>query len=211
MFKISILTDNPNSWILPYVEKVKAALLRTHSVNHCFNYENIVEGDIAFLLGCEHLIPEEVLRRNKHNIVIHPSKLPHGKGFSPLAWQIIEGKNTIPIVLFEAVKEVDAGMLYYCDELQFEGHELNDEIKHTQGEKTVELVLRFVNEYPNVTGKEQSGESTFYPRRTCADSELDINKSLAEQFDLLRVVDNNRYPAFFWYDNHKYILKIYKV
>jgi methionyl-tRNA formyltransferase len=170
-----------------------------------------MEGDIAFLLGCEHLVPEEVLRCNKHNIVVHPSKLPHGKGFSPLAWQIIKGKNSIPIVLFEAVKEVDAGAIYYFDELRFEGHELNDEIKHAQGEKTVELVLRFVNEYPNVTAKKQSGESTFYPRRTCADSKLDVNKSLSEQFNLLRVVDNKRYPAFFWYKNHKYVLKIHKV
>ena len=38
----------------------------------------------------------------------------------------------------------------------------------------------------------------------------DSNKSLKEQFNLLRIVDNINYPAFFELDRHKYILKIEK-
>ena len=30
-----------------------------------------------------------------------------------------------------------------------------------------------------------------------------------EQFNLLRIVDNNSYPAFFFYKNKKYIIKIF--
>lgn len=210
MLKISILTDNPKSWVLPFVEKIKAYLAGKYELNHCFSFDDIVEGDIAFFLGCERIVPGKVLSRNKHNIVIHPSDLPKGRGFSPLAWQILEGKNNIPIVLFEAVEEVDAGVIYYKDVLEFQRHELDDEIKDAQGRKTVELVLRFLENYHDVPGIEQSGEPTFYPRRTTKDSELDIDKSIKDQFNLFRVVNNEKYPAFFKLNGHKYVLKIYK-
>jgi methionyl-tRNA formyltransferase len=37
---------------------------------------------------------------------------------------------------------------------------------------------------------------------------LDPQKSLAEQFNILRVVDNDRYPAFFEWNGRRYNLKI---
>jgi len=54
----------------------------------------------------------------------------------------------------------------------------------------------------------KEGASTFYPRRSSEDSELDIHKPLLELFPLLRVVDNSRYPAFFYLNNHKYVIRI---
>jgi methionyl-tRNA formyltransferase len=47
-------------------------------------------------------------------------------------------------------------------------------------------------------------------KRTLEDSRLDPMKSIAEQFNLLRVVDNSRYPAFFDLDGFRYIVKIEK-
>lgn len=54
------------------------------------------------------------------------------------------------------------------------------------------------------------GGSTYFKKRTEKDSELFLNKTLDEQFNLLRVVDNDNYPAFFYKDGRKYIVKIYK-
>ena len=42
------------------------------------------------------------------------------------------------------------------------------------------------------------------------DSLLDFNKTITEQFNLLRVVDNDKYPAFFENQGEKYFLKITK-
>ena len=90
------------------------------------------------------------------------------------------------------------------------GNELGQDLREIQAEKTYELILRYVNEYPNVEGVEQNGDATYFPRRYPKDSELNINESLKSQFNLLRVVDNENYPAFFVIDGTKYILKIYK-
>ena len=57
--------------------------------------------------------------------------------------------------------------------------------------------------------KPQLGKTSFYRKRTKKDSEININKSIRKQFNLLRVTDNKRYPAFFYFKKKKYILKIY--
>ena len=45
----------------------------------------------------------------------------------------------------------------------------------------------------------QEGVATQYRRRTPADSEIDPTKPLSDVFDLLRIADPVRYPAFFRY------------
>ena len=207
---ITILTDTPNSWILPYIKDLKKDLATKHKIHHVFKTSDIIGGDIMFILSCEKILKPKYLKLHKNNIVVHPSKVPLGKGWSPLAWQILEGFNTIPISLFEAVETVDAGDVYMVDYIKLKGHELNDEIKHQQGIITIKMVKKYIDKYKLMVCVPQKGKETFYPRRKQKDNELNINKSILEQFNLLRVVDNKRYPAHFYVDNQKYILKIYK-
>ena len=51
-------------------------------------------------------------------------------------------------------------------------------------------------------------QEAHYPRRTPDDSNVNIHKSLAEQFDLIRVADPERYPAFFEFRGRKYICRL---
>ena len=207
--KITILTDNPNSWILPYVDDLKKDLNR-HDVTHVYKTSDIVGGDIMLVLSCEKILKGEYLKLHKSNVVVHPSKVPLGKGWSPLAWQVLEGSNNIPVSLFEAVEAVDAGDVYIVDYIKLEGHELNEEIKHKQGLLTMKMVKKYIDEFESMVATPQSGEETFYPRRRQKENELDINRTIVEQFNLFRVVDNERYPAHFHLNGTKYILKIYK-
>ncbi|MPN54231.1 hypothetical protein SDC9_201901 [bioreactor metagenome] len=71
------------------------------------------------------------------------------------------------------------------------------------------MAVNYVKSYP-IEGLEQEGEESYYRLRTPQDSELDINKSLNDQFNLMRIADNEAYPLFFWKNNQKYILKIFK-
>ena len=211
--KITLLCDNKDSWIIKYLDEIYNKLISLgHEVFKVSNYKDIKEGELCFLLSCENIMPAKYLKLNKHNLVIHESDLPKGKGWSPLTWQILEGKNEIPITLFEAEAKVDTGLIYLQDKIEFEGYELNKELKHKQGLKTKELILGFVKQYPEILnkGRQPKGKSTYYPKRSPDDSEIDIDKTIREQFNLLRVVDNERYPAFFKINGEKYYLKIYK-
>ena len=207
--KITIYTDNPNSWIMPYIEVLKKEL-DGHELRHIYKKSEIVSGDLLLILSCESILNNNILSLHRNNIVVHPSKLPLGKGWSPLAWQILEGKNKIPVSLFEAVDQVDAGDIYLVDHIELKGHELNDEIKHEQGIVTIRMILKYIDEYDDIKGITQQGEETFYKKRSKQTNEIDINKSISEQFNLLRIVDNERYPAYFINQGEKYILKIYK-
>lgn len=209
--KISILIDNPRSWFVPYGRMLEQRLNeRGHEVVSIEDPQKLPHGDLAFFLSCEQVIGKDLRDHNKHNLVIHASALPQGKGWSPTTWKILEGENRIPLTLFEAEDKVDAGEIYASSIISLGGHELIDEVRQKEGEAIVNLALSFVDLYPNVVGRAQEGEESFYPKRTPQDSELDINKPLSELFNQLRVVDNERYPAFFIHHGHSYILKIYK-
>jgi len=206
--KIQILVDNPLSWILPYAKELNSKLSSAHEVKLIHRHDDVEKGDVLCLLACEKIFKN--LKLNKNNLVVHESALPKGKGWSPVTWQLLEGEGRIPVSLIEASSSIDSGDIYNQIFINLDGSELLQEIKHQQGLATEKLILSFINSYPKIIGIPQKGESTFYLRRGPEDSNLDMTKSLDEQFNLLRVCDNERYPAYFIKDNQKYIVKIYK-
>jgi len=202
--KISILTSR-NQWFEKYVsklsEELKCALF--------FEHENIENFDVVFILSYHKIIPNNILLKNKHNIVIHASPLPKGKGWAPLFWQILEGKNKIVFTMFEASNGVDNGNIYMQKVLKLTGYELHDEIREKQAKLTINMCKEFIDNYDKYKNPiPQSGKESFYTKRTSQDSELDIDKTIKEQFNLLRIVDNENYPAFFYMDGKKYVLTI---
>ena len=210
MYKITILTD-ASSWMNKYNIDLKNKLDKLgHKVKLIHSKRELENGDIAFFLSCFEIISKEFLSLNKNNIVVHASKLPHGKGWSPASWQILEGENTIPLTLFEANEKTDAGKIYIQDKLLLDGSELLDEWQKKLGKKIVQMCLEYVLKRDTIKGIPQQGEETFYKKRTPKDSELDINKTIKEQFNLLRIVDNKKYPAYFKLNNSTYKLFIKK-
>lgn len=208
--KISLLIDN-DSWILPYAGDLRDQLIaQGHNALLCRHADDVASGDVLFLLGCVHILKPEYLKLNKVNLVVHESDLPKGKGFAPVFWQVIEGKNDIPVCLIEAGENFDSGDIYLKDSFVLDGHELNSEIRDAQGRSTIKICMDYVSKKDMLEPTSQSGVETIYPRRRAKDSELDIHKTIDEQFNLLRTVHNDDYPAFFVKDGIKYVLKIEK-
>lgn len=209
--KITLLADDPHSWIQPFVKNFAKTLKKLgHQVKCITSHVKLARGDIAFFLGCTQIVPKNLLALHNHNLVVHESALPKGKGWSPLTWQILEGKNEIPITLFEATDQIDAGVIYAQNIMHFNGSELVNELREVQGEHTIRLCLEFVKAYPHSKFRRQKGKETFYSKRTPKDSEIDPKKSITQIFNQLRVCDNKKYPAFFILNNQKYVLKIEK-
>jgi len=210
--RVTVLSD-PNNWINRYLPDWMPSLRRyAGDVRRVHDPGDLPEGDVAFFLGCEKVVGKELRARNRHNLVVHASDLPRGKGWSPLTWQVLEGKDEIPVVLFEAVDRVDAGPVYGRRTMRFTGLELIGEMRGELARATFSLCEEFLTGYPAVLerGVPQAGEESFYPRRTPADSRLDPDRSLREQFRLLRVADNDRYPCFFELDGQTFVIKVEK-
>ena len=211
MHKVEVLCDS-SSWILKYINNFFEDIGTEYSVKLIHNYTDISEGVILFILSYSKIIPKSLINTCKHALVVHESDLPSGKGWSPLTWQILEGKNMIPITLFEADEGVDSGHIYLKDTMKFAGHELVSDLRKTQASFTFMLCKKFLSNYESIVKNKapQRGVVSYYAKRTPIDSKLDFNKTINEQFNLLRVVDNDNYPAFFEHQGKKYILKIYE-
>jgi len=210
--KITFLSDN-SSWkneeIAALVKKLRK---KRHEVAFLHSAEAVPKGDILFILGFFKIVPAHVLKRHRTNIVVHESALPKGRGWSPVHWLVIEGAKSIPLTLFEAVEKVDAGRIYLRGKAILDGTELIPDLRVKVGREMSRLCSQFVSQYPGILkkGTPQAGKPTYYPRRGSLDSRLDAKKSIASQFNLLRVVDNADYPAFFTYKGSTYTLKIEK-
>jgi methionyl-tRNA formyltransferase len=209
--KISILLDTHDSFLHEYIPSLIEGLVeRGHSVKYHNKHTDISSGEVLFLLGCKTILSSEILKLHKHTLVVHPSKLPEGRGSAALVWKILEGKNKIYLTLFEANEKIDKGDIYIQEAIIFNGYELSEEIRCKQAKKTIDMVLKYIDNYKNIVPHKQIGKSTFVRKRTFKDSELDVDKSIREQFNLLRIADNKRYPAFFNLRGHRYSVKIYR-
>jgi methionyl-tRNA formyltransferase len=199
------------SWVEPLV---KAFLKKDLPVqSSLINDHKSLKDDperILFILSYPEIISQNDLDLSALNIVAHASDLPKGRGMSPLTWQVLEGENRIPLTLFRCVKGLDEGDIVSQGFLELDGSELITEMREKMMSRFFEMIHSLLEKYPEIKFRQQSGEASYYSKRTARDSELDLKKSLEENFNLLRVVDNENYPAFFVYKNKKYIVKIYE-
>lgn len=211
---INIICDTKTSWFYSFIDDLKSSITKIHSGITVFLLDNTIDiqddSDISFFLSCEKIVKKEVFLKSHNNIVIHASDLPKWKWMSPMTWQILEWANIIPITLFEMDEKIDNWKWYIKDHLALDGSELLSEIQKKLYLKIKEMALSFIENYPDNIDKPQIWEETFYRRRLKSDSELDIHKSIKDQFNLLRIADNEKYPAFFVLNGNKYLLKIYK-
>jgi methionyl-tRNA formyltransferase len=208
--RISLLSD-AGSWLNEHLQALILALWqRGHSLRWIHHPNQLAEGDVCLLLSCGRLLSPKQLALHRHNLVVHESALPKGQGWSPMTWQIMEGACQIPITLFEATADLDAGPIYLQQSIALKGNELVEAWRRLQAQATIDLCLQWFDCYQDVvaSARPQLGDPSHYPRRRPDDSALDPNRSLAEQFDLLRVVDNQRYPAFLDLRGLRYELKI---
>ncbi|GIP36208.1 formyltransferase family protein [Paenibacillus sp. J2TS4] len=202
-----------NSWMNTHIprliEQMKGSGNQTgwiHDVN------SLPHGDLAFYLSCEQIVSAKLRERNRHNLVVHASDLPRGRGWSPLSWKIVNGENSVPIVLFEAADQVDSGDIYLRDTIEYTGFELLGELREALAEASIRLCLSFIEQYPAIVhlASKQHGEATYYPKRTARDSRLDPDRTIREQFNLMRIADNEKYPCYFELGGCQYILSIVK-
>lgn len=208
--RITLLSDQ-GSWLNASLPDLIAALWqRGHAVRWIHTPAALLPGDVCLLLSCGRLLNAEQLALHRYNLVVHESALPQGQGWSPMTWQILQGASAIPITLFEAVADLDAGPIHLQQEITLQGHELVDEWRVLQARATIDLCLAWFDRHHEVveSAKVQVGKASYYPRRRPADSRLDPELSLTEQFNVLRVVDNQRYPAFFQWRGRRFILNL---
>lgn len=218
MHKISIICSSRQHPIYPLLQQWVQQHAHIYDVELVASADKLrASGDFLFLISCGELIPATVRSRFTHTLVLHASDLPEGRGWSPHIWQLIAGANYITLSLLEAEDAVDTGRIWAKKRIDIASHELCDEINAKLFAAEIELMDTAIKNHGRITPQPQialqneSAKANHYRLRTPQDSQLDVNASLASQFDLLRVCDPERFPAFFEHNGAKYTVKIEKV
>lgn len=196
---------------MPSLERWCVSRSTQHVVELVSEISLLSGGDILLLVSCTQIVTPAVRSTYGDTLVIHASDLPNGRGWSPLIWQILEGKQDIAVSLINAEDPVDSGAVWCKHWLHFDGTELYDEINDALFKIELDLMDFAVENAGKIKPMQQmENNATWYPRRTPDDSRIDPELSLGHQFDLLRVADPVRYPAFFDYRGTRYEITIRK-
>ncbi|MCK9201492.1 MAG: hypothetical protein M0P59_08290 [Gallionella sp.] len=211
--KISILCTDPNHPVVNNLREWTDEVSRKgHDVSLVFDKAELQGGDILFLVSCSQLIRDAEREKYKATLVLHASDLPKGRGWSPYIWSILGGANIITVSLLEASDPVDSGAIWLKTTFALEGHELLPEINAKLFAAETRLMTQAIERFESIEPVRQEGDpGPYMTKRSPADSKLDPYRTIAEQFNLLRVVDSKRYPAFFDYQGMRYLIKIEKV
>ena len=126
-----------NDFLDSFIKDLKK---NSYTVNIYNNYKNLNSGLCTFILSFSNKIPSNYLQLSTHNIVVHESDLPKGRGWSPLTWQILEDKTKIPICLFSASKGIDSGKIYIKDTIITKKTDLIDDLRLAQANKTFKFM-----------------------------------------------------------------------
>tara|TARA_B100001057_G_scaffold111913_2_gene110032 strand:- start:6783 stop:7427 length:645 start_codon:yes stop_codon:yes gene_type:complete len=211
--KFQILTSK-NSWFFLNYKKNILKKYKKYFTNKIITTHTQIKknNDIVVIVSYYKIIPSKYLKKSKHNLVVHESNLPQGRGFSPLYRQILNGKTNIVFSLFECSEKTDKGKIYFKKKIKFPSTLIFEEIKIRQMNSAFSLIEKFFENYSskkNIKSYTQRGKVSYFKKIKPDMSKLDINKSIKSQFDIIRTRDNENFPSFFVYKKRKFVIKIY--
>ena len=208
MTTVHIVCTDPQHGVNAWLERWMAQHHHTADIRLLRDAREATGADFLFLVSCHQIVGRDILDRYRHTLVLHASALPAGRGMSPHVWQILEGKPGFTVTLLEAAEALDAGRIWHQIDVPVPANAVCEEINALLFDAEMALMDWALANADSVPPREQSGAPSYYRKRNPDDSRIDPERPLAEVFDLLRVADPERYPAFFEYRGRSYRLRL---
>lgn len=201
------------SWVRDFIPDLRRELAQVPSNLEVHDSHDALTGGagISIAFGYSRRLPQEILEMSDLNVVIHASDLPRGRGWSPYIWDVLAGAAELTVSAIEASRQIDAGDILAQERIRLDGTELLPEIRREIALTGIRLVKGILEHVASGTQRRspQVGDASYCRRRSPLDSRVDIAKSIEDQFDLFRVVDNEHYPAWFEMRGRRYRLAIF--
>lgn len=146
--------------------------------------------DKIFFVHWSYKVPDEIVN-NYECICFHPTPLPFGRGGTPVQNMIELGYAHTTVTAFRMTDEIDAGPIYvqtYRTSLEGTAQEIYERI----AEAIIRLIHHIMKHDPKPYP--QTGDPTYFKRRTREDSYLKEGYSKQKLYDFIRMLDAKNYP-----------------
>ncbi|WP_417422287.1 formyltransferase family protein [Halomonas sp.] len=212
--QITLLCTSERHPVNPWLQAWSSKNSEEYDIRICRDRSELSGGDVLFLISCSQIIDAEARSKYRHTLVLHASDLPEGRGWSPHVWALLGGAREITVTLLDADDGVDTGAVWVKKSFPVAADALHDEVDRLLFDVELNLMdtaLRLISTGALPSPQASGLTPVYYRKRSPADSEIDPSKPLSELFNKIRLMDPDRYPAFFSLHGHVYTIRLKKV
>lgn len=206
--KVVFLFDKSNNYKKKYFDIFKSN--RKYIFEKTYDLKKIKKCDVLFIISYTKILPIKLFKKVKLPLIVHESNLPKGRGCSPVLWEVLNKKKNFYVSIIEVKKKVDSGKIILKKRFTIRSDDLYGDIRKKQTQSNINIIKDFLKIYPKIELKNQIGKPSYFRKRKIEDSELNINKSIRSQFNLMRINNNDEWPSFFYMNGKKFVIKIFK-
>lgn len=164
-------------------------------------YLEISKPEYIFFPHWSWIIPKDIYTKYDC-VVFHMTDLPFGRGGSPLQNLIERGIYDTKISAIKVCEGLDTGPVYFKEPVNISKGNADEILSNISDIVFQRMIPRFL--HTGLTPVEQSGSVVTFRRRTPEQSELQLDATLREVYDHIRMLDGEGYPpAFIRYGNKK--------
>lgn len=148
--------------------------------------------DISVVVAYGKILPEEIINIPKYKTInVHASLLPEYRGAAPIQRAIMEGKDKTGVCIMEIIKELDAGDVYACKEVEITEDDdimsLHDKLAEEGAKLLIEVLDKI--EKGEIDKKPQNHEKATYAKPIeKAEGKIDFSRSAKEIFNQIRAL-----------------------
>jgi methionyl-tRNA formyltransferase len=148
--------------------------------------------DISVVVAYGKILPEEIINIPKYKTInVHASLLPEYRGAAPIQRVIMEGKDKTGVCIMEIIKELDAGDVYACREVEITEDDdiisLHDKLAEEGARLLIEVLDKI--EKGEIDKKPQNHEKATYAKPIeKSEGKINFGRSAKEIFNQIRAL-----------------------
>lgn len=148
--------------------------------------------DISVVVAYGKIIPEDIIQIPRFKTInIHASLLPEYRGAAPIQRTIMDGKNITGVCIMEIVKELDAGDVYSCRQVEIKEDDdiitLHDKLAKEGAELLLEVLEDIEKGIAKKTPQDQT-KATYAKPIIKEEGRIDWNKPARCIFNQIRAL-----------------------
>jgi methionyl-tRNA formyltransferase len=148
--------------------------------------------DISVVVAYGKILPEEIINIPRYKTInVHASLLPEYRGAAPIQRAIMEGKDKTGVCIMEIIKELDAGDVYACREVEITEDDdiisLHDKLAEEGARLLIEVLDKI--EKGEIDKKSQNHEKATYAKPIeKSEGKIDFRRPAREIFNQIRAL-----------------------